>query len=99
MVHHGIDINRPTRDAVIDEEREDPGKHAVKPEELAVVAMAKEQRFDVRADGIQEIIADTRFLVLVEKVAVEEILLGLGEDLDFHAVRSLSSFLTWFQSS
>jgi hypothetical protein len=38
-------------------------------------------------------------LAFVEKVAVEEILLGVGEDLDSHAVRSLNSFLTWFQSS
>lgn len=38
-------------------------------------------------------------LAFVEKVAVEEILLGVSEDRDSHAVRSLNSFLIWFQSS
>lgn len=99
MVHHCIDVNRFVCDAVIDEERKNPGDHAVKTAELPMVTMMKEQRFNVRAEGIQEVLTYARFLAFVEKVAVEEILLGVGEDLDSHAMRSLKSFLTWFQSS
>jgi hypothetical protein len=75
------------------------GNHAMKTKELAVVSVMEEQRLNVCAEGVQEIVANARLLSLVEKVAVEEILLGMSEDLDCHAVRSLNSFLTCFQSS
>jgi hypothetical protein len=94
LVHHCIDIDRFVCDAVIDEERKNPGDHPMKTAELSMVTMMKEQRFNVRAEGIQEVITYARFLAFVEKVAVEEILLGVGKDLDPHAMRSLNSFLT-----
>ena len=99
LIDHGIDVNRLAGEAVIDEERKYSGNHAMKTEETAVVAMMKDERFDIRTHGIQEIIADANFLAFVEKVAVEEILLGLGEHLDFHMLCDLSCCLTCFQSS
>jgi hypothetical protein len=99
LVHHGIDVNRFSQYAVVNEKRKYPGNHAMKTKKLAVVSVMKEQRLDVRAERVQEIVANARLLSLVEKVAVEEILFGMSEDLDCHAVRFLNSFLTWFQSS
>ena len=66
----------------------------MKTAELPMVTVMKEQRFNVRAEGIQEVITYARFLAFVEKVAVKEIFLGMGKDLDSHAMRSLNSFLT-----
>ena len=99
LVHHSIDVNRFACDAVIDEERKYAGDHPVKTAELPMVTMMKEQRFNVCAQRIQEVISNAGFLAFVEQVAIEEILLRMSEDLDFHAVRSLNSFLTRFQSS
>lgn len=66
MIHHGIDVNRFASDSVIDEERKYAGDHPVETLELAVVAIMKEQRFNVRAEGIQEVIANARFLAFVK---------------------------------
>ena len=41
--------------------------------------------------------AYAHFLAFVEKITVKEIFLGLVQNLDIHVIRSLNSFLTWFQ--
>ena len=75
------------------------GKHPMKAKELTVVAVVEQQGFDVRIDLIEKIVTYARFLAFVEKVAVEQIFLGLGKNDDFHVIRSLNSLLTWFESS
>ena len=64
-----------------------------------MIPVVDEKRVDVRADGVQEVVADPALLSFVEKKAVSEILFGSVENLDFHDARFLRSFFTSLQSS
>ena len=53
-----------------------------------VNAGLKLQRVDVGEKRIEEVIAQSRHLAFAEPVALNEVLLGLVKDLDFHLVKS-----------
>ena len=56
--------------------------------------MMDRKRVDVGTEGVEEVIADSRLLLFVESIIVEEVFLRAVENHDFHAILDLNSFFT-----
>jgi len=87
-IQHSMNADDRLLDTVVYGEGKALRKQPLKAELDGVNACMKLQGVDVREKGVEEVIAESRHLALVEPVAVNEVLLGLVQNLDPHLVRS-----------
>ena len=73
-IQNGIDPGNIVLDAVVHSERKTPGEKPVVAKMQGVDAGIELQRVDVGENGIEEIVAQFRYLAFVEPVAVNEVL-------------------------
>lgn len=85
-VQNSVNLNIFIGCPIIDSERKPLGKQAVMVENLCMNAAEKFEGFNVRKERVEKITPQSGLLHFVEIKTVNQILLGLRQNLNFHDV-------------
>jgi hypothetical protein len=82
-----MNAHGPAAHAIVDGKRKSPGEKPVVAKVLRVDAGENPEGVDVGEEGVEEVVPQPPALAFVEPEAIEEVFLGVVQDLDSHLAR------------